>query len=718
MAASNYSSNHVLPLNFQQGCAAEPPLVSVSSSQGLQHERNSTLQHFTERNRDWPHGLCPDAVARVSKLRGQWLPLSLTGIVAMRLLDTKTLELRDFHAPPEHYAILSHTWGAEEVTYQHLIAGTGPQRQGWKKLKSACALAAKDDWSLLWMDTCCIDKTDSVDLSEAINSMYRWYQSSSICYAYLEDVELVDGVPISSVALGEKESSKAFQKMRFRSEFKRMYGVSMVKDSFMYQSARRPVQGILSRWFTRGWTLQELIAPRFLLFLDRSWRDIGGRACWAAEIEAMTAIDRRYFSGERSIHDRHKCPAATKFAWASLRNTSRPEDRIYCLLGILNVNMPLLYGEGTQNAFHRIQRKIIKHSDDESILAWQLPNFWASPTWDNILAPELEFFQWLTQDATYELELHRFDADRPEFAMTNKGLKVIVPLLQDRTNCHQGQGRTDIASPGHNCACTESCICHLQLNCVLKNIRQPLRASSLRIELARDRSRNEVFVRVGLLVSHETVIVQLEPSLKPSPEPRSVYLMHDASLRYDSVPVPGYPSSSTYRLQVSDGISIRDVYSFSKTDARISQGLYAMWYELQEGQAILINAEIVLEGHPWSFWIFLGFFDSSPRVLLLHSDALHMRYLKDWHMIDPSSRTRIKPWVFVGRMLSSDIPIGNRAELVLNPSKARVTAQVQPRQPDAWKPQPSYMQSYFIDHDSHLLSLNWMTTSPKSPVQT
>ena len=116
----------------------------------------------------------------------------------MRLLDTKTLELREFHAPPKHYAILSHTWGAEEVTYQHVLAGTEPRRRGWKKLEGACRVAANDGWDLLWMDTCCIDKTNNVELSEAINSMYKWYQASSICYAYLEDVEVVNGEPVSS----------------------------------------------------------------------------------------------------------------------------------------------------------------------------------------------------------------------------------------------------------------------------------------------------------------------------------------------------------------------------------------------------------------------------------------------------------------------------------------------------------------------------------------
>ena len=245
--------------------------------------------------------------------------------------------------------------------------------------------------------------------------MHIWKMSSSLTVCL-----------VSSVDFTTSGGRSPFEKILSRPEFTQLYGDL---DCPGYVIAR-PVQGILSRWFTRGWTLQELLAPHFLLFLDKNWCSIGERTQWSTQIQAMTAIDHRYFSRERYVHDKDRCPAATKFAWASLRSTSRPEDQIYCLIGLFNVNMPLLYGEGVQNAFYRLQRKIIKHSDDESILAWKAP-IRALMDWHDILAPELEFFRWLTffghRDAR-ELELFRFDADRPEFAMTNKGLKVTVRL--------------------------------------------------------------------------------------------------------------------------------------------------------------------------------------------------------------------------------------------------------------------------------------------------
>ena len=145
----------------------------------------------------------------------------------MRLLNTTTQTLHDFHdnqIPP--YAILSHTWGEEEVTLQDLEKPSSKLRTGYAKITSCCALALSDGLQYVWIDTCCIDKTSSAELSEAINSMYRWYQDSEVCYAYMVDV-------------------------RVDSE---------------YENFRR------SRWFKRGWTLQELLAPRSMNLYDQEWR--------------------------------------------------------------------------------------------------------------------------------------------------------------------------------------------------------------------------------------------------------------------------------------------------------------------------------------------------------------------------------------------------------------------------------------------------------------
>ena len=106
----------------------------------------------------------------------------------MRLLHTSTLTLHEFFGDEiPSYAILSHTWGDEEVTLQDLEKGQSKSRAGYAKITGCCALALSNGWEWLWIDTCCIDKTSSAELSEAINSMYRWYRDSGVCYAYLTD---------------------------------------------------------------------------------------------------------------------------------------------------------------------------------------------------------------------------------------------------------------------------------------------------------------------------------------------------------------------------------------------------------------------------------------------------------------------------------------------------------------------------------------------------
>src|SRR3989440_8278796 len=148
----------------------------------------------------------------------------------MRLLNTSTLQFREFHGREvPYYTILSHTWGEEEVSFQDMQTDSKEGKSGFAKIKSCCALAASEGWEYVWIDTCCIDKTSSSELSEAINSMFRWYENALVCYAYLSDV------PASTEA------------------------------SFTF---------IKSRWFTRGWTLEELIAPRKLVFFASNWRRI------------------------------------------------------------------------------------------------------------------------------------------------------------------------------------------------------------------------------------------------------------------------------------------------------------------------------------------------------------------------------------------------------------------------------------------------------------
>lgn len=241
----------------------------------------------------------------------------------MRLLHTSTLNLHEFFGDQiPSYAILSHTWGDEEVTLQDLEKEKSKSRAGYAKITGCCALALSNGWQWLWIDTCCIDKTSSAELSEAINSMYRWNRDSEVCYAYLTDCYLPMG----------KLSDVDFCK---------------------------------SWWFTRGWTLQELLAPSTVIFYDRDWCEIGTRSSLTPQISIVTGIS------SQDMADPQSASIAAKMSWASRRQTSRVEDMAYSLLGIFDLIMPLLYGEG-HNAFKRLQYEIIgEWSDDESIFAWK-----------------------------------------------------------------------------------------------------------------------------------------------------------------------------------------------------------------------------------------------------------------------------------------------------------------------------------------------------------
>ena len=324
----------------------------------------------------------------------------------MRLLNIHTLQFKWFNTgsrdfPP--YMILSHTWGPDEHTFEEheiwlkqrgLDSNTHhePTTLGFQKIKAFCRtcredyqLAGVDDpdgkpltrkvlpkhcleepiateadfdgldefseerslsWQepnafepvqWVWIDTCCIDKRSSAELSEAINSMYKWYENADICIAFLSDID------IGATA----ETMKA---------------VSMSEVG-------------KCRWWTRGWTLQELIAPRHVHFYDTNWRFFWTKRNHARDISCITSINWSVF-----VHDMSKdsfyptqslssFPLAVRLSWGAERETTREEDKAYCLLGILGVNMPLLYGEG-EAAFSRLQDVLMQHGQDQSLLAW------------------------------------------------------------------------------------------------------------------------------------------------------------------------------------------------------------------------------------------------------------------------------------------------------------------------------------------------------------
>ncbi|KAJ5629295.1 hypothetical protein N7528_002952 [Penicillium herquei] len=369
----------------------------------------------------------------------------------MRLINAKTLQLEEYmDSQIPEYAILSHTWNITgEVSFQEMqglgseerdalasdsdieVAAQTTPSTGYAKIKYTCQRARREGIKYVWVDTCCIDKTSSAELSEAINSMMRWYENSEICYAYLADVPPTDVAPGTDPASRESAFAE-------------------------------------SRWFRRGWTLQELLAPNKLAFLASDWSYLYSREKVSMLISIITSIPlsllgprkcsrqygrygwtrasaactRRRYSLASALS---KFSIARRMSWASRRITGRREDRAYCLLGIFGINMPLLYGEGDA-AFFRLQEEIIKHSDDQSLFAWNpLGSLFPFSSNSPPLAEEFD-----SNDAGLERNSRiGFLASSPDcfensgdympcyigesthpFSITNKGLAMKVPLLQ------------------------------------------------------------------------------------------------------------------------------------------------------------------------------------------------------------------------------------------------------------------------------------------------
>ncbi|KAF5345624.1 hypothetical protein D9758_015166 [Tetrapyrgos nigripes] len=244
----------------------------------------------------------------------------------MRLLNTKNFTVKQFFTDIPRYAILSHTWEQSgEVTFQDIQnLDVARSKAGWCKVENACARARRYRFDWIWIDSCCINKESSAELSEALNSMYQYYEDAAMCYVYLSDVS------------GEYHPRNA--KSNFRD----------------------------SRWFRRGWTLQELLAPEYVVFLDKGWERIGTRRSLRDVVSAVTGIPVDVFEGR--IIDEYS--VAQRMSWAAFRETTRPEDQAYCLLGVFGVSMSPIYGEGGVKAFMRLQQEIIRISDDRSIFAW------------------------------------------------------------------------------------------------------------------------------------------------------------------------------------------------------------------------------------------------------------------------------------------------------------------------------------------------------------
>ncbi|CAG7559479.1 unnamed protein product [Fusarium equiseti] len=293
----------------------------------------------------------------------------------MWLINTYTLTLEEFISLDRPaFAILSHTWGKDEVTLQEFRSLTGDysKKSRGRKVLKTCALAKGRGFRYVWIDSCCIDKTNSVELAEAINSMFEWYATAGECYAYIEDL-----APDAST-----------DKLK------------------------------VSRWFSRGWTLQELLAPDKLIFFDRDWRPRGTKHDLLGLISNASGISQEVLRDKSILPD---IPVSHKMSWAASRRTTRPEDIAYCLIGIFDVRMVFIYGEGRKSAFYRLQKKIIHRTNDMSIFAWT--SLSVDEKHSGVLATGPEEF---VNGSLYRQQSGALD--NPEYTMTNKGIRIETGL--------------------------------------------------------------------------------------------------------------------------------------------------------------------------------------------------------------------------------------------------------------------------------------------------
>ncbi|KAK4561499.1 hypothetical protein LTR86_004817 [Recurvomyces mirabilis] len=332
----------------------------------------------------------------------------------MRLLNTSDLTFKEFRskATTPKYAILSHRWFDDEVDYKEWRKGRRKTGASYDKIKRFCRIARDYGYAWAWADTCCIDKRSSAELTEAINSMYAWYKQASLCIVYLSDVNCTSTTAMDVVSGRLKESA----------------------------------------WFDRGWTLQELLAPSIRVFFSSEWTVLGiitaehvGKGAFrnyyplASLVSRITGIPYGALMSSMMIR---QASVSKRMCWAATRQTSREEDMAYCLMGIFDVNMPLLYGEGAEKAFMRLQLEIIKKSTDESIFAWRVPD---AAMWYGLLASSPRAFRHAGRISTAESDGETGDNDsvmatahegqsfaRLPYTMTNRGLEFRAKAWSSR----------------------------------------------------------------------------------------------------------------------------------------------------------------------------------------------------------------------------------------------------------------------------------------------
>ncbi|QIW98271.1 hypothetical protein AMS68_003789 [Peltaster fructicola] len=262
------------------------------------------------------------------------------------------------------YAILSHTWGApeQEILFEDINSGKAQEKTAYTKVDFALSQAHLDKLDYVWIDTCCINKKDTHELEKSINSMYKWYAGAEVCYVYLSDIALRP-----SGGLADGQWTTAFQK---------------------------------SRWFTRGWTLQELVAPGKVMFFTKDRQPIGTRETLSMVIGSVTGINRKVLQGA-TLAD---IPIDERFRWSLGRSTGEPEDMIYCMLGMLDVSIYLKYGEGLDVARKRLFREIKREYGSRTCGLLQDMRFTGTASIPSLMPPGLKPIKdasWLRDALSY-----------------------------------------------------------------------------------------------------------------------------------------------------------------------------------------------------------------------------------------------------------------------------------------------------------------------------
>lgn len=360
---------------------------------------------------------------------------------SMRVIETTSLEFVDFGSqmPDEPYSVLSHRWTNNEITHREYksldkaaLRWQTPHasNDGLDKILWGCHMARLDNVRYFWIDTACINKNnedDQTELSSSIMSMWKWYHEASVCYVYLATIN----ISAAEVA----RDSHAFTEWQ--------------TTPHTYFGRRVPLE-----YFRRGWTLQELLAPRRVMFFNATWAFIGTRLQLAEQVHHATNIAKQYINSNESIR---LASIAARLSWACGRQTTREEDRVYSLLGLFDVNMDIRYGEGYERAFLRLQREIVDNDPSEDIFAWTSSKLATS----GLLAPDIDCFAnsgdidriWSQDKEPHHLtskgmKLHimgrLWHAAREASDQGDRNLRICLPLAAGRRN--KGTKQIEIAT--------------------------------------------------------------------------------------------------------------------------------------------------------------------------------------------------------------------------------------------------------------------------------